>query len=282
MTAGEPSRVLEAVYRAMLQRPPDDHAIRDLLPMLRSGSLSIEELGRRIAESDEFARHLVSRDLARSLHKSRCAFVRGLPKASRILDLGGTNLLHDYGALVTLGYPYEFDEIVIVDLPHEQRHANYQMGARYDLVDTGRGIVRYSYHSMTDLSRFEDGSFDLVYSGQSIEHITFEEADLTLKEVQRVLRPGGFFAVDTPNARLTRLQQEEFIDPDHKHEYTSAELRDKLLRAGLRVVEEKGLNLGSSCLASGTFSEAEVARNCGVFAEVDDCYLIAFVCVKPR
>ena len=56
--------------------------------------------------------------------------------------------------------------------------------------------------------------FDLVYSGQSIEHVTPSDADIVIKEVARVLRPGGWFALDTPNARVTRVQQPDLIDPD--------------------------------------------------------------------
>ena len=38
---------------------------------------------------------------------------------------------------------------------------------------------------MTDLTGLADNSFDLVYSGQTIEHVTAEDADLTLKEIAR-------------------------------------------------------------------------------------------------
>ena len=55
-----------------------------------------------------------------------------------------------------------------------------------------------------------------------------------LSEVRRVLRPGGYLGLDTPNARVTRLQQAEFIDPDHEHEYTDAEMQGKLARRRFR------------------------------------------------
>ncbi len=279
---GEPAVVLDAIYRSTLQRAPDHNAARDFLPLLKSGSISVEQIGRRIIESDEFSKHFVSNDFGRSLHKSRCDFVRGLPRALKIIDLGGTNLLHDFGALITLGYPYDFDELVIVDLPHDERHPNYSIGNKNTEVDSGRGIVKYSYHSMVDLSKFDDGYFDLAYSGQTIEHITQEDGDLMLKEAYRVLRPGGCLAVDTPNSRLTRLQQDEYIDPDHKYEYNTEELRTKLTQAGFEIVEAKGLNLATSSLALGKFSEADTARNCGVYSAIEDCYIIAFVCIKPR
>ena len=96
--------------------------------------------------------------------------------------------------------------------------------------------MRYRYHSMVDLSDYPDDSVDLVYSGQSIEHVPPDLAAKVLSEVHRVLRPGAFLAIDTPNARVTRLQQAEFIDPDHEHEYTDAEMRALLTGAGFEVV----------------------------------------------
>jgi predicted SAM-dependent methyltransferase len=278
---GPPSAVLEVTYRAILQRTPDAHARRDYLPLLRTGSMSVEQLGRRLIESEEFEQWSASQDLGMSLHRSRCAFVRSLPPARRILDLGGTNLLHEHGAMVVMGYPYRFEELVIVDLLPEDRHPIYDRGGIRSDVETGLGTVRYAYHSMTDLSRYEDSSFDLVYSGQSIEHVPVAAADTMLEGSYRVLRPGGWLAIDTPNARLTRLQSDEFIDPDHEHEYTVKELRDKVGAAGFDIVEEKGLNLGLGSLERGRFDAGEVAKNVGVFADAESSYLMAFVCRKP-
>ena len=70
-----------------------------------------------------------------------------------------------------------------------------------------------------------------------------------LSEVRRVLRPGGYLGLDTPNARVTRLQQDEFIDPDHEHEYTDAEMRAKLTAAGFEVDGAWGLNHAGPSLA---------------------------------
>ncbi len=109
---------------------------------------------------------------------------------------------------------------MVIDLPSEERNELYQEDTAHAVTQTKLGPVRYRYHSMVDLSDYADGSVDLVYSGQSIEHVPFDVADVVLAEVRRVLRPGGHLALDTPNARVTRLQQAAFIDPDHEHEYT--------------------------------------------------------------
>ena len=68
---------------------------------------------------------------------------------------------------------------------------------------------------------FESNQFDYVVSFQVIEHIE-QDFDL-VREVARVLRPGGKFIVSTPNApaSLTR-------NPWHVREYTAGQLRNLL------------------------------------------------------
>jgi SAM-dependent methyltransferase len=272
--------VVETGYRAILQRPSDPWGRRNFVGRLVRDELTVEQLGRELLESPEFERVQATRDLVHSLHHSRCAFVRSLPAARRILDLGGTNLQHEHGAMVTMGYPYDFDELVIVDLPPDERHPLYNRGGLREDVETPRGKIRYAYHSMEDLSRYPDDAFDLVYSGQSIEHVPTEVADTVLAEAYRVLRPGGWLAVDTPNGLVTRLQQDEFIDPDHKVEYAPTELEKKLTGAGFELVERKGLNLGVRSAKTGTFDVREVAENVGVFSDAESCYLLAMLCRK--
>lgn len=276
-----PEVVVDVAYRVILQRWPDPHGWGDFVSKLRSGQLSVEQLGRRLIDSREFEQLSVGGELGVSLHRSRCAFVRSLPPASRILDLGGTDLTHEYGAMVTMGYPYAFEELVIVDLPPDDRHPLYNRGGTRSKVQSPNGLVRYAYHSMADLSAYADASFDLVYSGQTIEHVPLDVADGILAGAYRVLRPGGHLALDTPNARLTRLQQDEMIDPDHKHEYTVAEIEAKVRSAGFEIVERKGLNLGRASLERGSFDVAEVGRNVGIFADAESCYLTALVARRP-
>ncbi len=284
---GQPWVILDVAYRALLQRPPDPHA-RSWLPQLRSGELSVEQLGRKIMDSDEFRVLAASTSLGESLHRSRCDWVRSLPPARRIMDLGGTNLHHEHGALVTMGYPYPFDELLVVDLPPDERHQSYNKGGLRQDVDVGRGLVRYAYHSMADLDRYPDASFDMVFSGQSIEHVPAGNADVILKQARRILRPGGWLALDTPNRSITRRWVEQYspsgagyIDPDHKYEYTVGELVDKVTSAGFLVVERKGLNLAAALIERNAFSEEDLARHPGVYAEAEACYAVALLCRTP-
>ena len=276
-------QMVEIAYEVLLGRRADPVGRDDALNMLSTGSWSPSDMVSWIMGSGEFrrARHFTGRTLGPSLHSSRCTFVRSLPSARHILDLGGTDLAAAEGAMVTMGYPYRFESLTIVDLPPDERHEIYQAESNAQRVDSWLGPVFYRYHSMTDLSGYADESVDLVYSGQSIEHVAPEEGRKVVEQVYRVLEPGGHFALDTPNGRVTRIQQAEFIDPDHKVEYTLDELLDLVRGAGFEVAECKGTNLASQTVATGKFDADEVAGNSGLFARAEDCYLLCVVARKP-
>ncbi len=68
---------------------------------------------------------------------------------------------------------------------------------------------------------FESGSFDFVVSFQVIEHI--KDDTQFVREVARVLRPGGKFIVSTPNAPMSLTR-----NPWHIREYTAEGLQNLL------------------------------------------------------
>ncbi len=68
---------------------------------------------------------------------------------------------------------------------------------------------------------FADGEFDCVISFQVIEHIK-QDAEF-VREIYRVLRPGGRFIVTTPNAPMSLTR-----NPWHMREYTACQLRELL------------------------------------------------------
>lgn len=274
-----PETAVRVAYNVILNRDPDPIGQKDYLSRLKDGRITIQNLADSLRGSEEAA-SLGPSLLAASLHLSRCHFVRSLPKASHIMDLGGLHQLRPDGALVAMGYPYHFESLTIVDLPLEASHSLYKEWMRPDgAILSEKGPVYHSYRSMVDLDSFEDRSSDLVYCGQAIEHVTKEEAIHVCREVRRILRSEGWFALDTPNRRITRLQQEGFSSPDHKNEYTHQEMTDVLRASGLRPLEAKGLNYMGMAAARGEFSDEEVSRNAGIFTEIEDCYLLAYVCV---
>lgn len=267
-------------YEMLLGREPDQEGFTTALTEMGRGK-TVGQFVESIRGSEEFNnRGFTGAMFGSSIHAGRCQWIRSLPKAGRIVDLGGTHLARAEGALVSLGYPYRFEQLTIVDLPSDDRHAIYR-GDEHGRVETHLGPVTYRYHSMTELDDFAESSVDLVYSGQSIEHVHREEASLMLKSVNRMLRPGGYVAIDTPNARVTRLQQDDFIDPDHKYEYSWAELERMIVDAGFEVVSLQGMNYAGESLASGAFDLGEVAKNSGLYREAEDCYILAVLAQKP-
>jgi SAM-dependent methyltransferase len=276
-----PKQSVRLAFNVILDREPDAAGGTEYVDKLAHGGLSRHGVAQALAHSEEFRRQVPIGDVLLSMHVSRSAFVAGLPPAARILDLGGTHQGFDDGALVHLGYPYPFKRLVVVDLPVEARHEIYQGGSAGATVRSELGPVEFAFHSMVDLSPYADGSFDLVYSGQSIEHVTEAEGDEVAREVFRVLAPGGWFCLDTPNGPVWRLRSAELMNDDHKIEYAAGELAAKLERAGFAVTECKGLNLMRHGVAAGVFDEAEASAHPGVFAAAEQCLLLALVARKP-
>ena len=209
-------------------------------------------------------------------------FVRSLPPAARILDLGGTALGNATGALVLMGYPYPFDDLVVIDLPSEERNELYQEDAAHEVTQTALGPVRYRYHSMVDLSDYADDSVDLVYSGQSIEHVAPDLAAKVLSEVHRVLRPGGY-----PRHRHAQRPGDPAAAAGVHRPRPRARVhrcRDAgqlLTGAGFEVVGAWGLNHAGPSLAAGHFDADQVATARGMFHRIEDCYLLAYLCRVP-
>ena len=274
-------KLIRTGYKILLKRKPDEQGLRHYKRMLGSGEMSPQAFFEDLMASDEFREKFYFRNHLFSLHYSRCQFIRMLPKASRILDLGGSSQHDDRGALVCMGYPYKFEELIIVDLPVDESHPIYRSKKDLDVVQSELGAICYSYHSMTDLSSYPDASFNMVVSGQSIEHVTEEEGDQMIRETFRVLKPGGYFCLDTPNGPACRLHLPGFISDDHKIEYSHEQLSAKIKRAGFEICDALGLNYMGESFRNNVFSLEEVAKNIGVFADIEHGYLLAYICQKP-
>jgi SAM-dependent methyltransferase len=84
--------------------------------------------------------------------------------------------------------------------------------------------LRYQCASCTDI-RLPDASFDLIVSFETIEHIT--EHEQFLREVNRLLAPGGVFLISSPN-RPEYSEKTGYNNEYHVKELDRTELK-KLL-----------------------------------------------------
>jgi len=236
---------LRMAYKVIFEREIDSDGLVHWLNVLDTG-LSRTALVRMLVDSVEFQlRPLSSKDLSHildaKLHYARFKLIRTvLPEAKIVLDLGGASTGDDRGALLSFGYPYLPEKIYIADLPPDARMLNapeLTQHIRYKSCD-----IEYVYTSMSDLSSFEEGSFDLIWSGQSIEHVTKEDAEKVFAQAYKLLKPGGKLALDTPNRAATQIQcPEGYIHPEHKIEYFYSDLCQILENHNFKIVEAKGI-----------------------------------------
>lgn len=66
---------------------------------------------------------------------------------------------------------------------------------------------------------FPDGFFDCVVSFETIEHLNKRKQKIFLKEVYRLLKPGGIFIVSTPDKDVYGRGYNEY----HEHEFSRSE-----------------------------------------------------------
>ena len=82
---------------------------------------------------------------------------------------------------------------------------------------------------------FEDASFDVVTLWETIEHIPPGTEITALKEIARVLRPGGRLALSTPSGRaLSRILDPAWLVAGHRH-YGIDRMTALLRQAGFAV-----------------------------------------------
>ena len=83
--------------------------------------------------------------------------------------------------------------------------------------------------SFPPLKNIENESFDTIVSFQVIEHIKNDK--LFIKEIHRILKPGGKALISTPNISMTLTR-----NPWHVREYTSQQLFDLASRNFKKII----------------------------------------------
>jgi cyclopropane fatty-acyl-phospholipid synthase-like methyltransferase len=85
----------------------------------------------------------------------------------------------------------------------------------------------------TNLDRFDDASFDVVFASNLLEHLQREDSSRLLAGARRVLRPGGRLILMQPNFRLNPGRY--FDDFTHVAIFTDQSLPDYLVSEGWTV-----------------------------------------------
>ncbi len=88
---------------------------------------------------------------------------------------------------------------------------------KFDTDISGHPNVEFRRQILPSLSGIADNSFDFAVTFQVIEHI--QDDNTFVKEIHRVLKPGGQLLLTTPNRPMSLTR-----NPWHIREYTAAEL----------------------------------------------------------
>jgi SAM-dependent methyltransferase len=133
------------------------------------------------------------------------------------------------------------------------------------VVAVGRNAGLDLRHGTLDQVHFEDGSFDVVAGYDLIEHVSDPRA--FVREVRRVLKPGGLAIFETPNydglvyrlgrllaavrplERSLRAHQERLWPPFHVQYFTANSLEQLLRAGGLTPAEIRGREIAAAELA---------------------------------
>ncbi len=133
-----------------------------------------------------------------------------------ILDVGGRRSPYTIGLKA---------KVTISDLPRETE-AQFQLNLGVDAqIKHALSTRRSNVNSIVldDLvdSRFESNTFDGISAIEVIEHV--ENDGLFIEQAARLLKPGGFLLLTTPNGHWVKNN-----NPDHKRHYQFDELKAKL------------------------------------------------------
>lgn len=160
---------------------------------------------------------------------SRLGDLAAARRPARALDLGCG------GGHVTYAMAPHAETVVACDLSAE-------MLAAVRATATARGLGNVeTVESSAESLPFADADFDMLGCRYSAHH--WQNVDAGLREARRVLKPGApavFIDVVSPGSPLpdTHLQAVELLrDTSHVRDYSIAEWREKLGRAGFTVTD---------------------------------------------
>jgi SAM-dependent methyltransferase len=158
------------------------------------------------------------------LHQSRSALLRSMPRgADTFLSVGCSG-------------SWYFDWIErCYGRPRKHIGIEYYVDRPPVVPDN----VTWIANTAADMSEVDDGSCDLLFSGQNVEHLWPDEVVGFFIEAARVIRHGGHLVIDSPNRALTAPLN--WSHPEHTIELTLEEVSQLVSLAGFNVTKTAGI-----------------------------------------
>ena len=135
-----------------------------------------------------------------------------------------------------------FGSGVIMDAAKAQGWEPFGLEVSAPAIDHARQKGFEVFHGLLEEAAYPDGYFDLVTASEILEHLP-DPAE-TLREIFRILRPGGLFWGTTPSAsgissRLMGSAWSMVTPPDHSQLFSPAAVRKMFQHAGFSDVAIK-------------------------------------------
>ena len=183
----------------------------------------INKLSKTNVEGDQKSTPLLLTDFNHYLHELRSFLLASIPAGAQTVCSVGCSgtwyfdwFAREYGSIAKhIGVEYFMSKPV--DLPSN---------------------VEWLEATAGDLSAIPDASVDLLLSGQNLEHLPLCDLIGFFQHAWRVLRPGGWLVIDSPNGSITSLIG--YQQPEHIAEYTLDDMRLLLPAAGFHLISAKG------------------------------------------
>lgn len=158
-------------------------------------------------------------------HVARYMFAAARAAGKPVLDIAcgtgyGSRILKDAGAVSVVGLDVSPDAVTFAKRNHALDGIQY-VCANAEATDNL-------------------GPFDMIVSFETIEHV--HDYEKTLKNLYRMLKPGGTMVMSTPNRPVTSPNAKTINDrPEndyHVREFDLPEFRAALTQAGFRISED--------------------------------------------
>ena len=154
-----------------------------------------------------------------------------------------------------------------------------------------RDNLRFLQGAVSSIPVEGEAAFDVIVCFETIEHVEAPDQTAFLREVKRLLRPGGLLIISTPDAIAYNSRQDRYKNEFHRHEFGRAEFLD-FLRGAFRNVDcvsqcpmwgsyihrpgEQGgpfVSYGFECNESGFHQISDAAENTYLIAVCSDAPL---------
>jgi len=136
---------------------------------------------------------------------------------------------------------------------HYEGKTNISIGI--DISDSVFQAEKYKKEKKADITFFKGSILELPFKSDSFDFITsfgvvehFKDPKNPIREMQRVLKPGGVLFIDTPNKSVWGIKNRLIPIDEHEDYYSPAELKKIVEDCNFKVFESYGKGFSNTIM----------------------------------